>query len=142
MRRRRFLQSAGVVAGAALAGPGFALAKDAVVAPDPPPWRAPDRRLSLDLGWRFHRGDIVPPMPTTGDDTYDSTKAGAARGAAGMKFDDAAWRVVDLPHDFVVEGPFDPKTNVAQGYRPKGVAWYRRSLRLDPADRGKHLELQ
>jgi beta-galactosidase len=49
---------------------------------------------------------------------------------------------VDLPHDFVVEGPFEATANVAQGYRPKGVAWYRRSFRLDPADQGKHLEVQ
>src|SRR5690348_3417358 len=110
MRRRRFLQSAGVVAGAALAGPKLALAEDgALVAPGPPSSQSPGRRLSHELGRRSKRGAIVPPMPNTGDDTYDSTKAGAARGAAGKAFDDAGWRVVDLPHDFVVEGPFDPE---------------------------------
>jgi beta-galactosidase len=50
--------------------------------------------------------------------------------------------MLDLPHDFVVEGPFEETANVAQGYRPKGVAWYRRTFQLDPADGGKHLELQ
>lgn len=143
MERRKFLKVAGVAAGAALARP----AAGATVAPpsgEPaaPRAKGPGERLSLDLGWRFHRGDIAAPIPHSGDQTYASTKAGAAGGAAGLRYDDKTWRVLDLPHDFVVEGPFEETANVAQGYRPKGVAWYRRTLRLDPADQGKHLELQ
>jgi beta-galactosidase len=30
----------------------------------------------------------------------------------------------------------------AQGYRPRGIGWYRRYLKVDAADRGKHFELQ
>lgn len=145
MKRRGFLKVAGLAAaGAALARPGVsgAAADPAAKAADAPSASGPGERLSLDLGWRFHRGDVAAPIPHTGDQTYDSTKAGAAGGAAGFRYNDAAWRVLDLPHDFVVEGPFEETANVAQGYRPKGVAWYRRTLRLDPADRGKHLELQ
>jgi beta-galactosidase len=142
MERRRFLKVAGVAAaGAALARPGAA-AEPAAGAPAAPMAQGPGERLSLDLGWRFHRGDIAAPVPHTGDQSYASTKAGAAGGAAGLRYDASAWREVDLPHDFVVEGPFEETANVAQGYRPKGVAWYRRTLRLDPADRGRHLELQ
>ena len=141
MERRRFLKVAGVTAaGAALARP--AAADPAVSAPAAPSAKGPGERLSLDLGWRFHRGDIVTPPPHTGDQTYASTKAGAAAGAASLRYDASSWRQLDLPHDFVVEGPFEETANVAQGYRPKGVAWYRRTLKLDPADQGKHLELQ
>jgi beta-galactosidase len=140
MERRQFLKVAGVAtAGAALARPGVSGAADA---PAGPSAKGPGERLSLDLGWRFHRGDIPMPVPHTGDQTYASTKAGAAGGAAGLRYDASSWRELDLPHDFVVEGPFEETANVAQGYRPKGVAWYRRTLRLDPADQGKHLELQ
>jgi beta-galactosidase len=144
MQRRRFLKVAGVAAaGAALARPGSAgAAAPLAKAAEPLAASGPGERLSLDLGWRFHRGDIVAPKPHTGDQTYASTKAGAAGGAAGLRYDDKSWRELDLPHDFVVEGPFEETANVAQGYRPKGVAWYRRSFRLDPADRGKHLEVQ
>src|SRR6202012_4229958 len=116
-----------------------------VSAADPAPAptaQGPGERLSLDLGWRFHRGDIVATPPHTGDQTYAWTKAGAAAGAAALRYDDKSWRTLDLPHDFVVEGPFEETANVGQGYRPKGVAWYRRTFRLDPADQGKHLELQ
>ena len=99
-------------------------------------------RLSLDYGWRFYRGDIAEKRPHTGDDTYQYTKAGAAAGAAAVKFDDSGWREVELPHDFVVEGPFSEAENVGQGYHPKGVGWYRRSFKLPASDRGKYIELQ
>lgn len=122
--------------------PALALATTGAQQPAPPRPQGPGERLSLDFGWRFHRGDVVAPAPHTGNQTYASTKAGAAAGAAGVYYDDRTWRLLDLPHDFVVEGPFEETANVAQGYRPKGVAWYRRTFHLDPADQGKHLEIQ
>jgi len=106
--------------------------------------------LSLDQGWRFHFGDIPltafegsqdmsfgPP-----DITHSGSKTGTTWGTAASRFDDTNWRQLDLPHDWVVEQPFDPKANKAQGYRQRGIAWYRRQFKLDPSDRGKHLELQ
>jgi beta-galactosidase len=98
-------------------------------------------RLSLDTGWRFHLGDVPFPRVTGHENSYRNAKAGVAWGAAAPDFDDTTWRVVDLPHDWVVEGPFDERENEAQGYRPRGVAWYRRTLQLDPAERGRHLEI-
>jgi beta-galactosidase len=99
-------------------------------------------RLSLDRGWLFHQGDIVQPPIVGHEESYSNAKAGSAGGAAGNEYDDSDWRRLDLPHDWAVEGPFDPKANVAQGYRPRGIGWYRRYLQVDPADRGKHFELQ
>ena len=101
-----------------------------------------EERLSLDRAWRFHLGDILMPVITGHSETYNNAKAGKAWGAAAPDYDDSDWRVLDLPHDWVVEGPFDENENISQGYRPRGVAWYRRSLRLDPGDRGRALELQ
>jgi beta-galactosidase len=98
-------------------------------------------RFSFDERWRFYRGDIEMPSPKTGE-TYDYTKAGAANGPAGVKYDDSSWRVLDLPHDFVVEGSFDENANGDQGYRPKGVGWYRKSFTLPESDRGRYIELQ
>ena len=42
----------------------------------------------------------------------------------------------------MVEGPFGPRANSSQCYRPRGVAWYRRHFRLAEADQGKHIKLQ
>ncbi|WP_229259810.1 beta-galactosidase GalA [Duganella aquatilis] len=99
-------------------------------------------RLSLDRGWLFHQGDIVEPPIVGHEESYSNAKAGNASGAAGNEYDDSTWRHLDLPHDWAVEGPFDPKANVAQGYRPRGIGWYRRYLHVDPSERGKHFELQ
>jgi beta-galactosidase len=98
--------------------------------------------LSFDQGWRFHLGDIPFPEIKGHGATYGNAKAGNAPGAAATVFDDTGWRTVDLPHDWAVEGPFDKNANVSQGYRPRGFAWYRKSFKIDPADRGKNLELQ
>jgi beta-galactosidase len=103
---------------------------------------APRERLSLDRGWLFHQGDIVQPPILGHEESYGNAKAGSASGAAGNEYDDSDWRRLDLPHDWAVEGPFDPKANVAQGYRPRGIGWYRRYLQVDSKDRGKHFELQ
>ena len=98
--------------------------------------------LSLDQGWRFHLGDIPMPVLITHNETYNSAKAGKAWAAAAPEYKDASWRQLDLPHDWAVEGPFEPKENISQGYRPRGIGWYRRQFRLDESDSGKHLEIQ
>jgi beta-galactosidase len=99
-------------------------------------------RLSLDKGWRFNLGDIPFPVITGHEASYANAKAGKAWGAAAPEYDDTGWRAVNLPHDWVVEGPFDEKANLSQGYRPRGIAWYRRSFQLPRSDKGRDLEIQ
>ena len=99
-------------------------------------------RLSLDGGWLFHRGDVPMPAIKGHGMSYHNGKANSGWGAAGADFDDSAWRRVDLPHDWAVESPFDRNENVSQGYRARGIAWYRRYLPLTESDRGRHIELQ
>jgi beta-galactosidase len=101
----------------------------------------PSRSL-LDRGWLFHEGDVDLAPPQGHHQTYLSVKAGNARGAAAIDYDDSDWRPVSLPHDWASFQPFVENANVSQGYRPRGIGWYRRTIRLDPADRGKYLELQ
>ncbi len=98
-------------------------------------------RTLLSRGWVFHDGDIVLPPPLTHEATYLNAKAGTARGAAATEYDDSEWTPVTLPHDWASAQPFVATANISQGYRPRGIGWYRRTLRLDPADRGKRLEL-
>lgn len=106
---------------------------------------SPRQRLSMDPGWRFHLGDIDTTNNLSDDphmQTYLSVKTGFAGGAAGPAFDDSAWRVVDLPHDFVVEGAFDPAHNMDHGYLPHGVGWYRKSFDAPAEDLGKRIYLE
>ncbi|MFG6433765.1 beta-galactosidase GalA [Roseateles sp. LYH14W] len=103
---------------------------------------SPRERLSLDQGWLFHKGDIpMPPVKGHGA-SYNYAKAGGAVGPAGANFDDSSWRRLDLPHDWAVEGGFNPNENISQGYRERGIGWYRRYFQLPVTDRGRHIELQ
>jgi beta-galactosidase len=99
-------------------------------------------RLSLDRGWLFHEGDVAFPVVTGHQASYDNAKAGSSSGAASPDYDDSSWKPVNLPHDWAVEQPFDKSANISQGYRQRGIGWYRKYFRLDPADHGKHLEIE
>ncbi|KTW02607.1 beta-galactosidase GalA [Sphingomonas sanguinis] len=99
-------------------------------------------RVLMDRGWLFHEGDIEPAPLDSHNATYISVKAGNARGAAAVDYDDSDWQAVDLPHDWASFQPFVKTANVAQGYRPRGIGWYRRSFRLDPALQGRRIELE
>ena len=88
--------------------------------------------MLLDSGWRFFKGD----------------PSGSSRmlfpSAATMRFDAVAWRTVDLPHDFSVEGPWskDSPSGWSGGYAPLGEGWYRRTFRLPERWVGKHIYLE
>lgn len=67
--------------------------------------------LNFNREWRFAKDDV------TGAETSD--------------FDDLAWEVVRLPHDWAIAGPFDPAENGYAGKLPwKGMGWYRKTFTL------------
>jgi beta-galactosidase len=76
---------------------------------------SPRITTSFDLDWRFLKSDVP--------------------GAEKPDFDDAGWRVLNVPHDWSIEGPFDEKnlTGGAGGFLPAGVGWYRKRFTL-PAE--------
>jgi len=103
---------------------------------------SPRERLLLDFGWKFH-------LSNEWSHTQNLAKAGSGSGPAGRSFGDAGWRTVNLPHDWVVELPFDPEADGSHGFHPVGpgfptnsVAWYRRTFELPKADTGKRLWLE
>ncbi len=108
----------------------------------PPPLPVHDaNKTRMERGWLFHEGDIGDPVLDSHNATYLSVKAGNAQGAAAIDHDDSDWARIRLPHDWASAQPFEESANVAQGYRRRGIGWYRRRFALDPADRGKRLEL-
>ena len=76
---------------------------------------APRTRDSFDFGWKFFKGD--------------------APGAHLPNFADAAWRDVDLPHDWSIEGQFnESEPSSGNGaYLPTGIGWYRKRFRMPAA---------
>lgn len=56
-------------------------------------------------------------------------------------YDDSGWRVVDLPHDWAIEGPFRAEIENETGKLPwEGIGWYRKSFDL-PAGTGRRYYL-
>jgi beta-galactosidase len=77
------------------------------------------------------------PRITTPFDSDWRFLKGNAEGAQKTEFDDSAWRKLNVPHDWSIEGPFDEKnpTGGGGGYLPSGVSWYRKHF--SPAEKDK-----
>ncbi len=61
---------------------------------------------------------------------------GDADEAYKPDFNDSSWRVLDLPHDWSIEGTVDQKAPAggAGGYFPTGIGWYRKHFRVSKND--------
>jgi beta-galactosidase len=72
-------------------------------------------------GWHFHLGD-VPSGETEG-------------------CDDSQWRLLDLPHDWSIEGSFskDHPATPGGGALPGGIGWYRKAFTVPASDTSKLL---
>jgi len=66
---------------------------------------------------------------------------GEANDAAVENFNDAAWRHVQLPHDWSIELPFDSAspTGTGGGALRGGIGWYRKTFTLPPTSKGKNI---
>jgi beta-galactosidase len=55
-----------------------------------------------------------------------------ATNAEQIQFDDSAWRKLNVPHDWSIEGPFSETnaTGSAGGFVPAGIGWYRKHFSL------------
>jgi beta-galactosidase len=61
-------------------------------------------------------------------------------GLEAVDFDDSAWRQLDLPHDWGVEGPFRQDLPGRTGKLPwAGIGWYRKSFTLPASDRDQRV---
>jgi beta-galactosidase len=78
-----------------------------------PTMENPRERSSLDFDWRFTRGDV--------------------KGAENPEFDDSRWRLLDVPHDWSIEGTYnkDNPAGIAGAFLPTGIGWYRKTIHLD-----------
>lgn len=100
------------------------------------------KKYSMNREWKFHLGDVKVPLPRIHEEAYAQSKAGGAAGAGGMSCDDIGWQTVDLPHDWELFTDFDSKkSGPSQGYKQRGIAWYRKSFYIPAEHKDKHIEL-
>lgn len=66
----------------------------------------------IDFNWRFIQGD--------------------QKGAESPVYDDSWWRIISIPHDWMIEYPVDHSnpSGLAGGHYPGGIGWYRKILDL------------
>ncbi len=109
-------------------------------------------RLLMDVGWRFALGHAFDAEKDfnhgTGYFSYFA-KTGYGDGPAAGDFDNRAWRIVNLPHDWAVELPFDSKGSHSHGYRAIGrafpensVGWYRKRFFIPESDLGRRIVIE
>ncbi len=79
----------------------------------------PRKVTNMDMGWRFHLGDI--------------------ENAESTSFRDADWRKLDVPHDWSIEGENlqDNPGGGSIGYFPTGLGWYRKTFDVKSFDSRK-----
>ncbi len=81
-------------------------------------------RVKIDYNWRFIQKDVA--------------------GAEAKGFNDSSWRLLNLPHDWSIEGQYDQanSTGGACGFLPAGIGWYRKTLEIPAEYRdGKQVSL-
>jgi beta-galactosidase len=62
--------------------------------------------INFNFDWKFIKGD----QP----------------GAEKIGHNDTGWRLLDLPHDWSIEGPFSKEWASGTGFLPAGIGWYRK----------------
>ena len=122
---------------------------------------SPRERISLDAGWRFYKGEtpdagtiLTYPalrawlLPAMNSFTTNQPAPRPAMNPAEnisftrIDFDDSQWRLLNLPHDWGVEGPFQLDYPGETGKLPWwGAAWYRHHLDVSNSDAGKKIYL-
>ena len=80
--------------------------------------------LAADSDWKFVLGD--------------------PSGAEATSFADKAWRSVDLPHDWSIEGrpEKDNASGSGEGFFPTGIGWYRKTFHAGANWQGKRVSIE
>jgi len=123
---------------------------------------SPGLRASFNTEWRFTKGD--PPdaqgkldysaikdwVEASGPEFTTNTPKAKPSGEPGggdfacarNDFDDSQWRLLNLPHDWGIEGPFKQEGSGDTGKLPWwGVGWYRKHLQIPNSDQGRRVYL-
>ena len=110
--------------------------------------------IRLDEGWKFAFGHAGDPKKDFGCGTeYFNylTKANSIHneGPYSLKFNDAGWQEVSVPHDWVATLPYAAVASHSHGYKTVGykypetsVGWYRKTISIPAGDLGKHIALR
>ena len=83
---------------------------------------------------------MVLPMNARECQLFDKGWLFTLADSAGMEknsYADQAWRKLNLPHDWAIEGDFSPNnpSGASGGALPGGIGWYRKHFTVNPKDK-------
>lgn len=80
--------------------------------------------ISFDSNWSFKQEDVA--------------------GAEKPEYADAAWRKLNVPHDWSIEGEYDKLNTTGRGggYLPSGIGWYRKTFTLADDQKDKKISIE
>ncbi len=108
-------------------------------------------RLLLDFGWHFALGNANDAAKDFGYGRGGAfAKSGQFFSASRANFDASQWRAIDLPHDWVVDLPFNEARALSgHGAKPLGrdypdtsIGWYRRIFDVPATDLGRRITVE
>lgn len=82
--------------------------------------------ICFDRGWKFNLGNIGQEVVLPG-------------------YNDSSWRMLNLPHDWSIEGSYQQTANGTDwqsGYLPAGIGWYRKTFTFDKEWKEKKVRIQ
>lgn len=74
------------------------------------------KALLFDENWRFKLSDV--------------------KDGAQSNLDDSKWKLLNLPHDWTIEGVYSPDKASCTGYLPGGIGWYRKTFTVPATEKG------
>ena len=101
---------------------------------DTPCWGGADcSQNNSNTAWTsFQRTPPQPPNPPVPNTPCTDVSKPCAQG-----FNDASWRNVNTPHDFVVEGVATQSADRGHGYLPFNKSWYRKTFTVPATEQGQ-----
>jgi beta-galactosidase len=97
--------------------------------------------IDFNDDWQFFLATRAPTAAAGGFAAGGLQDAGGVTTAEVVEpaFDDSAWRTVDVPHDWSIEGPkVSSGSNNSQAYLQGGLGWYRKTFTLPAALEADH----
>lgn len=81
-------------------------------------------RINFDAGWKFVKDDI--------------------KGSKTIDFNDKNWQLIDVPHDWSIEGSFEKNnpSGSGGGYLPGGIGWYRKTFTIPENYKNKKIIIE
>ena len=97
------------------------------------------QKLLLSVVMLLLATGIIQAKPQFGRDVLFNDnwrfKLSDVKEGAKPDLNDSKWRLLNLPHDWSVEGVYSPDKASSTGYLAGGICWYRKTFTVPESDK-------